>query len=247
MQKILSKKLYIVAILLILVAVSTFGVGIYARYVQDRQHDLPANSLAMTYTLQDGNSATISAGNTYQMLAGAGNSTISLTNTGDSAITLSCVIKIKDTDTVLFSSGSQAVAKDATLPVKPTLEAGVNYQVTITTLAPYSSTVTFYVQATAEVVGNFYQVTDRGTWVEVVVYTGSTPPQNLVVQYGTLSPDNTNDLMSDWLKGENDSHSQTIVSLDANSTYTFYFFKNGVSKTVTDVEKTDLLVNNIVL
>ena len=107
--------------------------------------------------------------------------------------------------------------------------AGGFYKVTVQSTAPYTKEITFQINFMEDDVTNTYSITvaESKQWLRLDLYIGATPPANdITVVYGILSPDNTNDMMSDWLTGANATYSGEIevLGMTDHSHYSFIFF-----------------------
>jgi hypothetical protein len=107
--------------------------------------------------------------------------------------------------------------------------AGGFYKVTVQSTAPYAKEITFQINFMENDVTNTYSITvaESKQWLRLDLYIGATPPANdITVVYGILSPNNTNDMMSDWLTGTEVTHSNTIdvSGMTDHSHYSFIFF-----------------------
>ncbi len=113
--------------------------------------------------------------------------------------------------------------------------AGQTYTVTAASTSPYSMTLTAKFQFISVDDESYYTLTDKGTYIELDIYTASTVPSSIAVNYGTsLAPDNTNSLMSGWI----DSTRGTINTLEAHSHYKLVFIKNDT--TVYEAKRAEL-------
>ena len=124
---------------------------------------------------------------------------------------------------------------------KSSFEVGKKYTVTIESSAPYKKTIEFAISVVEATAKTLYTVKDEGNWVQLDLYVGSEPPASLTVKYGSLAPDNTNELMREWKTAEG----QQMLSglLDAYTHYTLIFFGDAE---VTDVSERTEITNDTI-
>lgn len=120
---------------------------------------------------------------------------------------------------------------DATITISG-LEAGKVYQVTASTSNTYAKTLTGTITVNKIVSQIYASVTDRNAFIEVTVWTGETAANNLKLTYcAGLIPDNTDSMMaSAQSAAENESQEITMLSLEANTSHVFRFFKTELMK-----------------
>lgn len=100
------------------------------------------------------------------------------------------------------------------------------YNVTVKATTPYEKTINFKISTSQINVPNQYAIKDHGNWVKLDLYIGSTPPETLQINYGSLSPDTLNNLMKDWKQSEDGSGKFSIGALEPFGHYELIFFEN---------------------
>ena len=121
------------------------------------------------------------------------------------------------------------------------LTAGEDYLVTIQSSSPYVKTISFTVSAVTGIVGNTYTLVDKGGWVQLDLFIGTTvpAPDSLTIDYTGFAPDNTNDLMTEWLSAANTGK---LSTLSPYTQYTLIFFGTGeINEQTTKTAITDLI------
>ena len=120
---------------------------------------------------------------------------------------------------------------------------GEQYQVTITTTAPYVKTISFTLILMEEDATSYYSVivSPSGNWLQLDIYIGMEKPDSITVNYGALAPDNTNAFLTDW-KTADASGVLDGAELSDHAHYTLFFFGNvDASWTVEKSEFTNLI------
>lgn len=154
----------------------------------------------------------------YIVLAGDGetNNNITFTVESTAAVTVTC----SDSPN---SVKNNVTRNDTTYTIDAkNWKAGETYTVTVSTTEPYAKTISFTFRVVDRSAANYYTIQKNGSWVELTLYIGSTPP-NLTIYYGALAPDNLNALMTRWLT----SDGQKVIesgSLKPYSQYQLIFF-----------------------
>lgn len=114
--------------------------------------------------------------------------------------------------------------KTVTVPAAQLGAVGSIKSVTLTSSTPYVQAITFHVKVVVAEAVNCYSVADKGDYVQLDLYTGSTlPSHDITVNYGELAPDSTGALTSTWMT-EAGSATIPVSSLLPYSHYTLYFF-----------------------
>lgn len=123
------------------------------------------------------------------------------------------------------------------------LTPGDKYTMEIKTQTPYIKTITanFIVSDYSSV--STYSIDDKGAWVEVEIKIGAViPASGITINYEGLAPDNTNELMADWLSSDLE---KTISSskIETNSVITLIFIKESLVdyNEVSEVVLTDII------
>lgn len=237
------KKLIIAAAILVLLTLIS-AVMLYARYINSSSGDDHLAEPAGFYfecDYQDGEQyiITLESDFTFQLSNHNGLGGIS-----ENSIVYNATVKLGDTavftktDTTI--SGGSEGSSTVTVPSSVMTEGNV-YTVTVNTVSPYEKTVSFEVRTVKASEGSYYTVSDKGAWVQVDIYVGSVAPTALTVNYGSLAPDNTNALMSDW---QTASGSRTLSDLEEYAHYTLIFFGD---EAVTDITSMTALPGTITL
>ncbi len=219
-----QKKINIIPLLIILVAIT--GIIYYipsaAKYVVSlfqSQATIPANYIFLSDYLSENNETFIVYGNTatfniknYDAM-GYTNGDIEYSISSNNGGTLN------KTNSTLTGGGN---AKDEiTLTGTP----GKTYEVTATSTKPYANKIKAKFQFMDTGDNNAYQITDKGHYIVLDIYTNGSPI-NYIIDYTNFLADNTNDLMNNFT-----TNSNVISSSDfePNSHYSLKFIKTNAS------------------
>ena len=150
-------------------------------------------------------------------------------------------VKLNDVqlDDVFTLTGNTKSSQEHTIS-SDKFTVGHKYKVTIESSAPYKKTIEFTISVVEATAKTLYTVKDEGNWVQLDLYVGSEPPELLTVNYGSLAPDNTNELMRGWQTADGQ---QTLSGLDAYTHYTLIFFGDAE---VTDVSERTEITNDTI-
>lgn len=114
------------------------------------------------------------------------------------------------------------------------IEKNKKYYVEINSVKPYAKTLKMQFYVVEEIpTENYYRVTKNDSWIQLEVYIGSNvPSEGIIIDYTGLSPDNTNEIMRNWMSTEGENKG-VFADITEYSKYTFIFFgeSNSVSKT----------------
>lgn len=123
--------------------------------------------------------------------------------------------------------------KTVTVPAATLGAAGSIKQLTLSSTAPYTKTVTCNIEVIPVAAANTYSVTDKGDYVQLDLYVGSTlPTSDITIHYAGLAPDSTADLTASWTTAG--SGTIAVSSLTPYARYTLYFFGTKAVTPVTN-------------
>ena len=154
----------------------------------------------------------------YIVLAGDGETNNNITFTVESTpdVTVTCSVSPNSVQNPVAVNGT-AYTIDA-----KNWKAGETYTVTVSTTEPYAKTISFTFCVVNPLEANYYTIQNKGSWVELTLYIGSTPP-TLTINYGALAPDNLNALMTKWLTSDGQKAIESGL-LQPYSQYQLIFF-----------------------
>jgi len=219
-----QKKINMIPLLIILVAITgiIYYIPSVAKYVVNlfqSQATIPADYIFLSDYLSESNETFIVYGNTatfniknYDVM-GCSNQeieySISSNNGGSLSITNSTL------------TGGTNSKNEITLTGTP----GTTYEVTATSTKPYANKIKAKFQFMDTGDNNAYQITDKGHYIVLDIYTNGSPI-NYEIDYTNFLADNTNDLMKDFT-----TNSNVISSSDfkPNSHYSLKFIKTNAS------------------
>ena len=218
-----QKKHYIAALCLVLAALSlsvtAFVAAKYSSTVEGNAHGvIPASFQLECTPYEDGHE--------YFVVAGTPAVSFDVTSTVVPTVTLDNNVISQDGETTYTY----------TIPTTG-WQVGETHTVTVATTVPYAKTITFTLRVIAADASSTYSITKFASRVELTLNIGSTVPENVTINYGTLAPDNLNELMKDW-KTETKSAILDRAQLTPHSQYTLIFF--GTSN-MTDVASAALI------
>lgn len=107
---------------------------------------------------------------------------------------------------------------------------GSTYVVRIESTLPFYKKIEFRLSVVDLQAENYYtmEMKESGNWVQIDIYIGSIPV-DVTINYDGFSPDNTNELMKDWLSS---SSQNQLTDLEPYTRYTLIFFGTGDVKKV---------------
>lgn len=227
-----QKKHYIAALCLVLAALSlsvtAFVAAKYSSKIQSDIHGvIPASFQLECTPYEDGHE--------YFVMEGTTSIRFDVTSTADHTMTCEPITESKKTN-----SGTLYIYELTTSG----WAVGETYTVTVETTAPYAKKITFKLRVVAKTAESSYSIKTFSSRVELTLNIGSTVPTNVSINYGTLAPDNLNELMKDWKTANTQG---TLSGLQPYSKYTLIFFgtsnmPNVASEALTDNTTINLIV-----
>lgn len=158
----------------------------------------------------------------YIVLAGDGKTNNDITFTVESTVESTDDVTVTCSDSPNSVKNPVAVNGTAYTIDAKNWKAGEIYTVTVSTTEPYAKSISFTFCVVNPLEANYYTIQNKGSWVELTLYIGSTPP-TLTINYGTLAPDNLNALMTKWLTSDGQKAIES-GSLQPYSQYQLIFF-----------------------
>ena len=218
-----QKKHNIAALCLVLAALSlsvtAFVAAKYSSKIQSDIHGVIPESFQLECTPYED-------GHEYFVMEGTELVTFSVTSTD--AVTVKITHPSGESTPLSPTDGTYKIITES-------WQVDETHTVTVETTTPYAKKITFKLRVVAKTAESSYSIKTYASRVELTLNIGSTVPTNVSINYGTLAPDNLNELMKDWKTANTQG---TLSKLQPYSKYTLIFFGTPNISEVVDKQLT---------